>query len=68
MASSLGSWGFFMDVGWEFWVELLVVVGAIVVGVRMGGIGLGLWGVAGVGVLVFVFGLAARARHPAPRC
>jgi len=38
-------------------LELLVVVGAIVMGVRMGGIGLGLWGVAGVGVLVFVFGM-----------
>jgi anaerobic C4-dicarboxylate transporter-like protein len=38
-------------------LEILVVVGAIVMGVRMGGIGLGLWGVAGVGVLVFVFGL-----------
>ncbi len=39
-------------------LELLVVMGAIVLGVRMGGIGLGLWGVAGVGILVFVFGLA----------
>jgi len=38
-------------------LEILVVLGAIVLGVRMGGIGLGLWGVAGVGVLVFVFGL-----------
>ena len=27
-------------------LELLVVVGAIIMGVRMGGIGLGLWGVA----------------------
>jgi anaerobic C4-dicarboxylate transporter DcuA len=40
------------------WLELLVVIVAIVLGVRMGGIGLGIWGVAGVGVLVFVFGLA----------
>ena len=38
-------------------LQILVVVGAIVLGVRMGGIGLGLWGVAGVGILVFVFGL-----------
>ena len=38
-------------------LEILVVIGAIILGVRMGGIGLGLWGVAGVGVLVFVFGL-----------
>ena len=47
-----------MDVGWEFWAELLVVVGAIIMGVRMGGIGLGIWGVVGVAVLVWVFGLA----------
>ena len=39
-------------------LEILVVIGAIVLGVQMGGLGLGLWGVAGVGVLVFVFGLA----------
>jgi anaerobic C4-dicarboxylate transporter DcuA len=39
-------------------LELLVVMGAIVMGVRMGGMGLGIWGVVGVGVLVFVFGLA----------
>jgi len=38
-------------------LEILVVLGAIVLGVRMGGIGLGLWGVAGVGILVFVFGM-----------
>lgn len=38
-------------------LEILVVLGAIVMGVRMGGIGLGLWGVAGVGVLVFIFGM-----------
>jgi len=38
-------------------LEILVVVGAIVMGVRMGGIGLGLWGVAGVGILVFLFGM-----------
>lgn len=35
----------------------LVVLGAIFVGVRTGGLGLGLWGVVGVGVLVFVFRL-----------
>jgi anaerobic C4-dicarboxylate transporter-like protein len=45
-------------VGIMVWLELLVVIGAIVLGVRMGGIGLGIWGVVGVGVLVFVFGLA----------
>jgi anaerobic C4-dicarboxylate transporter DcuB len=34
-----------------------VVIGAILLGVRMGGIGLGLWGLVGLAVLVFVFGL-----------
>src|SRR4029453_8148283 len=34
-----------------------VVILAILLGVRMGGIGLGLWGLVGLAVLVFVFGL-----------
>ncbi len=38
-------------------LEALVVLGAIFLGVRMGGIGLGLWGAAGTAVLVFVFQL-----------
>ena len=38
-------------------LEGLVVLGAIFLGVRMGGIGLGLWGVAGTAVLVFGFQL-----------
>ena len=53
------------------WLELAVVILAIVMGVRMGGIGLGLWGVAGVAVLVFVFGLhrlAARFRDAHHHC
>lgn len=36
-------------------LEAIVVLGAIFLGVRMGGIGLGLWGVAGTAILVFVF-------------
>lgn len=36
-------------------LEGLVVLAAIFLGVRMGGIGLGLWGVAGTAVLVFGF-------------
>jgi anaerobic C4-dicarboxylate transporter DcuA len=36
-------------------LEALVVVAGIYLGVRMGGIGLGLWGAVGVLVLVFVF-------------
>ncbi|MFS3128632.1 anaerobic C4-dicarboxylate transporter [Nocardioides sp. Bht2] len=37
-------------------LELLVVLGAIVLGTRSSGVALGLWGGAGVAVLVFVFG------------
>jgi len=36
----------------------LVVVGCVVLGVRMGGMGLGIWGAVGVAILVFVFRLA----------
>ncbi|MGO2986392.1 MAG: anaerobic C4-dicarboxylate transporter family protein, partial [Brevibacterium aurantiacum] len=36
-------------------LQILVVVGAIYMGVRTGGVGLGLWGAVGVIVLVFVF-------------
>ena len=35
----------------------LVVLAAILLGVRMGGLGLGLWGIAGTALLVFVLGL-----------
>src|ERR687897_923041 len=34
-----------------------VVIGAILLGVRMGGIGLGLWGLVGLAILVFIFQL-----------
>ncbi len=40
-----------------FILEFLVVIGAIFLGVRMGGVGLGLWGGVGVFILVFIFGL-----------
>jgi anaerobic C4-dicarboxylate transporter DcuA/anaerobic C4-dicarboxylate transporter DcuB len=40
-----------------FVLQLAVVLGAIVMGVRMGGMGLGIWGAVGVAVLVFVFRL-----------
>lgn len=39
-------------------LQAAVVLGAIVMGVRTGGIGLGLWGVAGTLILIFVFRLA----------
>ena len=38
-----------------FVLEALVVLGAIVMGTRAGGVGVGLWGGLGVAVLVFVF-------------
>ena len=40
-------------------VQGLVVVGFIALGVRSGGIGLGLWGGVGTLVLVFLFGLVS---------
>ncbi|MWB99956.1 anaerobic C4-dicarboxylate transporter [Agromyces seonyuensis] len=38
-------------------LQAVVVLGAIVLGVRVGGVGLGLWGVVGTLILVFVFHL-----------
>ena len=38
-------------------IEGLIVIGFIALGVRSGGIGLGLWGGVGTFVLVFFFGL-----------
>ena len=37
-------------------LELLVVLGALAIGARVGGIGLGVWGGVGLAVLTFVFG------------
>ena len=48
-------------------LEGLVVIGFIALGVRSGGIGLGLWGGVGTLVLVFVFG-SARASRRSARC
>jgi len=45
-----------MDV--TFVLEAVVVLGAIVMGTRSGGVGVGLWGGLGTAVLVFVFGEA----------
>jgi anaerobic C4-dicarboxylate transporter len=44
-----------------FVLEALVVLGAIVMGTRAGGVGVGLWGGLGVFVLVFIFGEAPGA-------
>jgi anaerobic C4-dicarboxylate transporter DcuB len=43
--------------GLLFALEALVVIGAIVMGTRSSGVGLGIWGGVGVAVLVFVFQL-----------
>ncbi len=40
-----------------FWLELVVVLGAIFVGARLGGIGLGVMGGVGLAILTFVFHL-----------
>jgi len=40
---------------WIFLLEAVVVLAAIVMGTRAGGVGIGLWGGLGVAVLVFVF-------------
>ena len=45
-----------MDI--SFILEAVVVLGAIVMGTRAGGVGIGVWGGLGVAVLVFVFGEA----------
>jgi anaerobic C4-dicarboxylate transporter DcuA len=39
------------------WLELLVVLGAILVGSRVGGVGLGLMAAIGLAAMVFLFGL-----------
>jgi anaerobic C4-dicarboxylate transporter DcuB len=43
---------------WILIAELIVVIGAIYMGTRTSGIGLGVWGLVGVAVLVFAFGEA----------
>ncbi len=43
---------------WILLAELLVVILAIYMGTRTSGIGLGVWGLVGVAVLIFVFGEA----------
>ncbi len=42
----------------SFILEFLVVAACIVMGVRTGGMGLGIWGGLGVFILVFIFGMA----------
>ena len=41
----------------KFWLEAIVMIIFIFLGVRAGGVGLGAWGAAGTLVLVFAFGL-----------
>ncbi|MCJ2163425.1 MULTISPECIES: anaerobic C4-dicarboxylate transporter [unclassified Pseudodesulfovibrio] len=40
-----------------FWIELLVVLAAIFIGARLGGVGLGVMGGVGLAILTFVFGV-----------
>lgn len=47
--------------GWKILLEFAVVVGAILMGSRSGGVGLGLWGGVGVLVLSYIFGLPPTA-------
>ena len=43
---------------WKLILEFLVIVGALAMGARMGGVGLGLWGAVGLLVLVVGFDVA----------
>ncbi|MCE5334798.1 MAG: anaerobic C4-dicarboxylate transporter [Desulfobacteraceae bacterium] len=47
--------------GLKIYLEFAVVIGAILLGSRSGGVGLGLWGGVGVLVLAYVFGLPPTA-------
>lgn len=40
-----------------FWIELVILLACIVVGARLGGLGLGVMGGVGLAIFVFVFGL-----------
>ncbi|BDD04065.1 anaerobic C4-dicarboxylate transporter [Aureibacter tunicatorum] len=44
-----------------FWIEFILVIGAIFIGARLGGIGLGVMGGMGLIILTFVFGLQPTA-------
>ena len=39
------------------WIELLILLGCIIIGARIGGLGLGVMGGVGLAVFAFVFGL-----------
>lgn len=43
------------------WLQLIVVLAAIIIGARLGGIGLGVMGGLGLALLCFVFGLQPTA-------
>ena len=46
-----------MTLGFDFWIQLLVVLAALFYGARKGGMGLGLIGGVGLVILIFVFHL-----------
>lgn len=47
-----------MTLGFDFWIQLIVVLAALFYGARKGGMGLGLIGGIGLIVLIFGFGVA----------
>ena len=49
--------------GFLILLQGLVAILALLLGVRIGGIGLGIWGLAGLAVLAFVFGLPRQTRE-----
>lgn len=40
-----------------FWIHLLILLGCIIIGARIGGLGLGVMGGVGIAIFVFIFGL-----------
>ena len=48
---------------WTLILEFLVILGALAMGARTGGVGLGLWGALGLLVLVVGFDVALQHNH-----
>ena len=46
-----------MDIGMDFWLQLLVMLACLFYGARKGGMALGLLGGIGLVILIFGFGL-----------
>ena len=50
------------------WIELSILLGCIIIGARIGGLGLGVMGGVGLAVFAFVFGLQSLPDRPLYRC